>query len=453
MADRLIHSAIEVTIDIYDLKEGMDKNAFMERMVNSAEISHVLIVCDKKYAEKADARTKGVGTESQIISEKVYSQINQTKFIPLVCEFDEEGGAILPSYLKSRIWIDISSEESLHRNWEQLVRVLYGKALHQKPSLGKPPAFLSDTAAPSLPFRIPFQLLKQSLVEQRPASALHREDFFSSCFSYIKVIRNRERMELTGGEAVLEEFRKLKDVRNALVDWIILEGNLGGNQLFQDQVVNILERIMDPGEISEISDQFNVIWGEAYKLFKFELFLYFVAALTKLSLYPALKLLFTEGYMRPAHARYNNVDFEGFDGFYASSDVINAPLAKKGYTYYSAAAELIRREADRSDVNFNLLMEADLIAFFMSLVSDSKRWYPQLLLYAKYNSDFPVFLKAARRRDFLKLLDLTGASNQEDLKARVADGYKRLGVHQWSNYRFEIDLLRLLNIEKWDSIK
>ena len=69
-AERLIADGIEVVLDIYDLKEGHDKYAFMERMVTDETVTHVMIVCDKIYTEKADARKAGVGTESQIISKE-----------------------------------------------------------------------------------------------------------------------------------------------------------------------------------------------------------------------------------------------------------------------------------------------------------------------------------------------------------------------------------------------
>ena len=59
-------------LDVYDLKEGHDKYAFLEKMVTDPEVSHVLVICDKAYEEKANARNAGVGTESQIISKEVY---------------------------------------------------------------------------------------------------------------------------------------------------------------------------------------------------------------------------------------------------------------------------------------------------------------------------------------------------------------------------------------------
>src|ERR1700677_5032674 len=67
-AERLLADGIDVVLDVFDLKEGHDKFVFMEKMVTDPTITHVLMFCDVRYTEKADARAAGVGTESQIIS-------------------------------------------------------------------------------------------------------------------------------------------------------------------------------------------------------------------------------------------------------------------------------------------------------------------------------------------------------------------------------------------------
>ena len=102
-AERLISDGVDVVLDRYDLKEGHDKYAFMERMVTDPSITHALMICDKIYSEKADSRSAGVGTESQIISREVYEKVDQTKFVPIVCQVDKRGNPFLPAFLKSRI--------------------------------------------------------------------------------------------------------------------------------------------------------------------------------------------------------------------------------------------------------------------------------------------------------------------------------------------------------------
>jgi hypothetical protein len=47
---------VDVTIDKWDLKEGLDAIQFMESMVTDPNIKKVILVLDRSYAEKADGR-------------------------------------------------------------------------------------------------------------------------------------------------------------------------------------------------------------------------------------------------------------------------------------------------------------------------------------------------------------------------------------------------------------
>ena len=144
LAERLMSHGIDVVLDKWDLKEGQDKYAFMERSVNDPSITKVLVVCDKKYADKANARTGGVGDETVIISSEVYGRVEQEKFIPVIVERDSEGNAYVPAYIKSRIYIDLSNEENYEAEYEKLLRNIYNKPLYRKPALGTMPDWLDE---------------------------------------------------------------------------------------------------------------------------------------------------------------------------------------------------------------------------------------------------------------------------------------------------------------------
>ena len=83
LAETLLKDGINVIIDIWDLKPGQDVYFFMEQSVKSQDIDRVLMICDKSYAEKADARKGGVGVETTVISYEVYKDTQQEKFIPI----------------------------------------------------------------------------------------------------------------------------------------------------------------------------------------------------------------------------------------------------------------------------------------------------------------------------------------------------------------------------------
>ena len=116
----------------------------MEQMVTDPEIKKVVLICDKGYVDKADERTGGVGTETQILTPEIYNQQAQDKFVAVVAERDENGEAYVPAFYGSRIFIDLSAPEVYAENFDQLLRWAFDQPLYQKPPIGEKPAFLAD---------------------------------------------------------------------------------------------------------------------------------------------------------------------------------------------------------------------------------------------------------------------------------------------------------------------
>lgn len=79
-ASQLVGDGIDVVLDKWDLSEGNDTYAFMEKCATDETVTNVLMLIDPIYAQKADAHSGGVVTETQIISAKVYQEVNQDKF-------------------------------------------------------------------------------------------------------------------------------------------------------------------------------------------------------------------------------------------------------------------------------------------------------------------------------------------------------------------------------------
>lgn len=454
-ADRLLADGINVILDIYDLKEGQDKYAFMERMVTDNDVTHVLVISDKSYAEKADAREKGVGTESQIISQEVYNKVAQSKFIPIVCEFIDDKTPCLPVFLKSRIWIDFSTPEAANGHWERLVRLLHGKPLHEKPLVGKPPAYISEeSAVPSSPARAKFATFQQALLQGKPGLRKYRLDFLDACIEYADALRIRKRPDIDAlPSRILEDCGKLTAVRDLLIDWILLEAEISSSEEFTEALFHLLERLRElksrPSELNEWNDA----WFEAHKLFVFECFLYIVAALLKSNAYSVLHEIYTSHYITPETERYGTDKFDNFDCFYGYSELLNSVLAPEGQKLYSPAAELIKRQAGRKDIPFSELIQADLLNLLISFITPDTRWYPQLLHYAGYAKEFPFFLRATQNKNFKKLAIVTGIDNAEVLRETVAKGQVRLDTDRWHNFHFSRNFSNALNLERLDTIK
>lgn len=81
LATDLRTNGVDAIIDQWHLKEGQDAHSFMEQMVRDEKIEKVILVCDKKYVDRANSREGGVGVESQVITQKIYGDVSQTKFV------------------------------------------------------------------------------------------------------------------------------------------------------------------------------------------------------------------------------------------------------------------------------------------------------------------------------------------------------------------------------------
>ncbi len=117
LATQLRENGVDAILDKWDLKEGHDSIAFMEKMVTDPTVEKVIMVSDRVYAEKADGRRGGVGAEAQIISPQIYAKADQNKFVAVVSELDAEGKPFLPTYYGARIFLDLSKQEIYPENF------------------------------------------------------------------------------------------------------------------------------------------------------------------------------------------------------------------------------------------------------------------------------------------------------------------------------------------------
>ena len=454
-SERLLADGVDVVLDLYELKEGHDKFAYMERMVTDPNVTHVLVICDKSYAEKADARVKGVGTESQIISKEVYEQVAQSKFIPIVCGFAEDGSPYLPAYLKSRIWIDFSSLEAVNGNWERLIRLLFNKPLNEKPKLGKPPVYVTtNAAAPPSPARAKFDALRQTILQGKGGIDLYRTAFVGACMEYVEAVRVRQRPTVNIlGAQIVEECGKLVPVRDQIIDWVLFEAAAAPSEQFTDALVETFEELVETKPIPAEMNEWGTAWAEAHRLFVYETFLYLVAALIKARAYGELHDVFASHYLAPATMRSSGTAFIRFGGFYAHCDALNSVLAPAGKRLLSPAAALLKKQAQREDLTFADVMQADLMVLMMAFITPDVRWYPQTLLYSQYGNEFPFFLRCSAHKNFMHLATITGIKDADSLRAAVKAGHERLQVAIWHDFIFERDFGRAMNMDKLDTLK
>lgn len=361
----------------------------------------------------------------------------------------------MPTFLKSRIWIDFSSPEAVNENWERLIRTLFGKPLHEKPELGKPPAYIrEETTSPASPAIAKYNALRQAILQNKKGITTYRQDFLDACIEYADALRVRERPEIGSfGERVLEDCGKLKHVRNHIVDWVLIESASSQDQGFDDSLLELLERLLELKSRPPELNSWNDSWFDAHEFFAYETFLYIIAALLKTNALLVLHTVFNSHYLLPETERYREDLFVRFDRFYGTADSLQLVLAPEGKRLFSPAAELTKRQADRTDIPFKSILEAELLILLMALITPDTRWYPQTLYYTRETRQFPLFLRASQHKHFIKLAIITGIDNADVLRESAKNGYSRLGIDQWHNFHFIDSFWRVLNMDKLDTIR
>jgi hypothetical protein len=437
IADRLLTDGVDVVIDVYDLKEGNDKYAFMEQMVTDTAITCVLVLSDSKYAKKADKRSNGVGTESQIISRQVYEKVQQEKFIPIVLEFDDDNQQpFLPVFFKSRIYIDFSTPEAINEHWEQLIRRLYGKPQYQKPKLGKVPLYITEElVAPPSKIQAKFVSLKQTVLQEKKTLDLYRKDFFESCYEYAESFRIFEEPDYFNFEQkIINDCHNLIHIRNAVVDWIFLESPLLSTDKFVPMLVELMEKLRDIASRPQELQSWREDWFEAERIFIYETFLYSIAALLKSMAFESLYQYLRYQFKIP-DSEINNSKFDSFICF-------------QPRYYYKWFKELPQRK----DIPFIEIIQADIIAYLMFEIHHRSKnttlvWYPVLLSYLGYRAEhLPFFVKAERHNDFRNLATVIGVKTADELRKKTT------GIQlPSSNSIRTLSLSDLLNLKNLDT--
>lgn len=133
-ATRLRNNGVDATLDQWDLKPGDDLPHFMEHGLASAD--RVLMVCTEKYVEKANSGAGGVGYEKMIVTADLLKTIDSNKVIPLI---RQSGGHAVPTFLRSKLFIDFSRPDQFEFSFDELIRTLHNSPLFEKPVVSNNP--------------------------------------------------------------------------------------------------------------------------------------------------------------------------------------------------------------------------------------------------------------------------------------------------------------------------
>lgn len=403
-AIRLQSDGIEVLIDKWIMKPGSDTIDFMEQCVKDKSVNFVLMLLDKKYAEKADNREGGVGIETQIISNEVYNDVKQNKFIPIIFERDTNGTIYKPTYLKSRLYCDLTME-NYEDEYVKLVKQIYGREIYYKPPKGNKPSWIeeADTSEGRLKFAISqsgknekllgllILEIKNTKFEQAPRSNDENENSKNNLKAYSGYIQ----------------------YRNILIDVFIKQYD---NEEFLDDVCDFYN------DLKIWNEKNNGLGKEIWSSYIHETFIYLIAVLFKYRKYRSIYTFVTKTYF------YKNgrEEITNSNTYFYHNDCNIIETSKKKLdekNYHSPLAQLWIENIYEPKISMEEFVTADLLIYNLSILLLEEQcwyWFPVSYVYGGrfghngYLSSTGLKLKS--KYELNKIKDMFGVDSIAEIK-------------------------------------
>lgn len=432
---------VDAILDKTHLRGGDDAIAFMERMVTDETLDKVILVCDSEYAEKADSRRGGAGTEAQIITPELYKQTAEEgdrKYAAVIRERDEDGDACIPAFYGGRIYFDLTDESKHADEMEALARWCYGEYRYEPAELGSPPQFARDDNAPSLGTSGLLQRVTTAL-EQGHREALGVMDRYFDTFA--KNIA-RYAIESSGGRYQLDDVVKgikaLKKPRDEAERVLVkLCQYRQGEEAMHHLIHRFIERLM-PYTDHQLEQASDIELNEG----KRQAFLYLVPEIIRIAAASLIQVDDFEGIGVLTNEVYSAGQYSGAHLGSVSQRFPALQFGIRGLSDDRSSQASLARRTSGADLSLGDLAEADLLLTVISFAQDSLReeqseenmghisnWYPDVLheVAPRYRGAFPIFVRARSKRYLAKMESGLGISAERIKKgiALAAERFKK----------------------------
>lgn len=447
LATELVEAGVDVIYDKWNLKEGHDAYAFMEKMVADPDIKKVAVICDNLYAEKADGRSGGVGTETQIISPEIYEKEKQDKFVAIVAERDENGNAYLPTYYKSRIYIDLSDSNLYATNFDQLLRWVYDKPFYVKPKIGKIPSHLSETN--------PINLSTSTSYKRALDATRNNKDYAKGAIDeYFQTFaENLEEFRISSAEGefddkVIENIDKFLPYRNEAIEIFLAIAQYNNNPEAWQQVHRFFENLIPYMDRPEGVSTWKESDFDNFNFIIHELFLYAISSFLKYECFDAVAHLIRQHYYIEKNADYGKNVMVPFTIFWSPMRYLEDRNKRLDLRRLSLRADILEQRSKTSGIKFRQIMQTDFILFvrnrFDAINNDTyPDWWPVTLVYIeRQNSTFEMFARAQSNEYFDKVKCIFEIEDKNDF-VTLFDAFRdgKLSIPRWQFTSLNPELL------------
>jgi TIR domain len=453
LASQLRENAVDVVIDKWDLKEGHDSIKFMEQMITDPQIKNVIVIFDRTYAEKADSRKGGVGTETQIISPEIYAKADQNKFVGVASEVGDDGKPFLPAFYRSRIYIDLSQSDIYATNFEQLLRWIYDKPTYPKPPLGRRPEFLNEDAV-QLPTRSRAQRAIELLRSGSSNASGAIDEYFTVFAESLEALRINKFDPQTFDDAIVQSITSFLPYRDEYIGVISTFARYWSTKDAKP-IHGFFERLIPYMFRPKSVMQYNDYYWDNFKFIIHEMFLYTIGFLLKQERFDLVLQLMSQEYYVGDALENTNQPMQQFGVFRHHLASLQYRIQRLKLNRLSLHADMLEQRSHASGLSLNDLMQADFILYFFEAISSHKEnrrqsWWPDTLLYyQEYAGPFELFARAISKQYFERIKPLLAVASKDEL----GESFKLFGRQNaplyLANWGFHsVSLVNATNFEK-----
>lgn len=422
LATYLRKNGIDAILDQWDMIVGSDIHSFMEQIEPADK---VLIICDKIYVEKTKDTNTGVGKETTIIKPELYEKYDQAKFIPVIRQTDETGKAFVPVFIKSLVYVDMSTSELYTSNMTKLVSAIFSKPIIEKPPIGPIPLDITSVKQISVLDQY-FRAAQLAIKEHKYSWRDDLERFFDEVVNEIsnsKIEELRDPIDEQIMQNIIETFDALKYTMEIL-ELIARQEN---NSSYAKMIHRFYEKLLNlnPQNGSQYSDQSF----EIYQYLICEFFLFGVAVLLKEDFFEGVVFLLANPYV------YND-SFDQFSNYFTHFSTSQPEFLKKrslrlNLSKNNLMAYTLLERWNKIDKQAGNLLQSDLILFLKSTsdliknsnhLSPKKKWYPHTLIFlGRRSSPLELFVRAEVQNYFNLLLRVITVNDKNEFELLVEE--------------------------------
>lgn len=136
LSHRLRSNGVDICLDRWNVSLGGNLAHYMERAADQKY--RVIAVVSENYSRKCNERDGGAGVEAQMLSARLYEDLDSDAVIPIIRNNPGNPPAS-PAFLKGRMYEDFRDDAEHEAAYEHLLREVHGVPVDAAPPLGPNP--------------------------------------------------------------------------------------------------------------------------------------------------------------------------------------------------------------------------------------------------------------------------------------------------------------------------